>query len=773
MRPTTLAVLMLPFSLSALAAPLDAFNGTFDLSGDNRRCEVQVRLNSRGNDVFVVDGQGRVVDQLTVGEVRSGRNNLSVGVLRNSVLTVTNYRTGLLGRRTALDVRSLALNRNTLTFERPAPGRCLFLKVIPRPAGAVGDLPALDRPARTRFISLDESFRSPEELFDAENAEQVIAAANLIKSATPEYHRELLRMARRLETVSLAQAKLLGKLMYFTAADQRAMVARLRELEAAGAQSNERGSEYQVVLRNIQLAVDFASQISYEIGGIVQKLPPLSAADFVSLAAEMPRNFTWIRVNGEQQHRIADGGVDGSIIYNLLQKLPLDLANTDKRVVLNFLRVQAPGQGIELAAAIFRSENESYNAQALITGARALYPESARDLAAALVGTATFDLAGLDALIAFFGDHGQGLQALLVASKNQVVLDKERVLTFSRAGVSLPQFKAAGVSTAILRDAGFPLADFINSGSYTLAELKPHFPLSNFIAVGYDVRTLRGMGYTILELKAAAITLENFINSGAYTLAELKPHFALSEFIRVGYDVRTLRGMGYPIPELKTAGVTLENFINSGAYTLAELKPHFSLREFIRVGYDVRTLRGMGYTIPELKTAGVTLENFINSVAYTLADLKPHFTIRDFIRVGYDARTLKGMGYSVPDIRDAGLALTAIINAGGHTLVELKPHFPISAFIAIGYDARSLRGMGFTLAEIKAGGVSLTNIINSGGFTFAELRTAFSVNDFRGVGYDVQGLRQVGFSVAELRAAGFDDVALFQAGFSRAELGLN
>src|SRR5690606_38629422 len=129
-------------------------------------CPSQLRLNSRGNDVFLVDGQGRVVDQLTLGDVRSGRNNLNVGALRGGVLTVTEYRTGFLGRRTELSSRSLTVRGNQLTYVKNDLGPCAYLKVIPRPQGVVGDLPALDRPARTRVVSLDESFRSSQELFD-------------------------------------------------------------------------------------------------------------------------------------------------------------------------------------------------------------------------------------------------------------------------------------------------------------------------------------------------------------------------------------------------------------------------------------------------------------------------------------------------------------------------------------------------------------------------------------------------------------------------------
>jgi biotin operon repressor len=772
MRMSRLALLALPLTFASFAGALDAYNGTFDLSREARNCPSQLRMNSRGNDVFLVDGQGRVVDQLTVGEVRTGRNNLNIGALRSGVLTVTEYRTGMLGRRTQLAVRSLALRGNQLTYVKADIGTCTYLKVIPRPQGVVGDAPALDRPARTRFISLDESFRSPEELFDAGNAEQIIAAVRLIKSATPEYHNELKNRIVRLDTISIDQLKLLFKLMYFTPQDQVAMTARLRELEAAGARSDDQGSEYQVVLRNLNLANDFASQISMSFYAITNKLPKLSAEDFISLARSLPKTLGWTVVPETDKYVIADPMLNGGMISELLGHLAPDMPLADKRTLLTFLRAQSPGHGLNLAADIFRAEHPQYTADELIAGAGEIYPERAQALVLALIPQATLDTAGARVLIAYVGDSSEGIAAVLTATRGRIAWSNDDVKNFAAKGITVAQFRSLGFTAASLRAAGFKVDALNVWQGYNSEELKAAFTLPEFKAANYNVETLKAMGYTVAQMTAAGFTLNQLNQWGGYNSDALKAVFSLADFKAAGYNVETLKAMGYTVAQMRAAGFALNQLNQWGGYNSDALKAVFSLADFKAAGYNVETLKAMGYTVAQMRAAGFTLGQLNQWGGYSSNDLKAVFSLAEFKAGGYNVETLKAMGYTAQQMKDANFTLDQLDEWGGYSSAALKAVFPLASFKAINYSVETLKAMGYTVAEMKAAGYTISQLNQWGGYSASALREAFSAAEFKAAGYNVENLKAMGFGVAALRSAGFDDIALFQGGFTRRELGL-
>ena len=140
------------------------------------------------------------------------------------------------------------------------------------------DRPVYDRDPATHYISIKSVFGSLNAVLEATDIQATLAQLRAIASATYEYHRELLEVARQGKKVDLEHTILLLDAAYFTVADAEGMKARIaalyKRLEKTSDSQLRRDLQAEVnrVERNYSLAREFGQFTNQIVATVVKKL---------------------------------------------------------------------------------------------------------------------------------------------------------------------------------------------------------------------------------------------------------------------------------------------------------------------------------------------------------------------------------------------------------------------------------------------------------------------------------------------------------------------
>ena len=171
--------------------------------------------------------------------------------------------------------------------------------------------------------------------------------------------------------------------------------------------------------------------------------------------------------------------------------------------------------------------------------------------------------------------EGQKPHPESIAHKLSSGLEKAKAIALF--GGSVAEAKAAGISAADARDAGFTmeqLGDDATHGGYSLDEL---------LEADYPVAVLRAVG-------ASATDLHN-------------RHFTPQQLAEAGYTMAEMRDAGWSVSEAHQAGFTRAEVLAAASTEQLE-KEGFDLVQLKLAGKSAGTLKELGHTCAELSDAG-------------------------------------------------------------------------------------------------------------------------------------------------------------------------
>lgn len=150
---------------------------------------------------------------------------------------------------------------------------------------------------------------------------------------------------------------------------------------------------------------------------------------------------------------------------------------------------------------------------------------------------------------------------------------------------SPPRGLSAGKSTERLREQGYTVKEL------RLLDLKP----KDLEAGGFETRVVQAAdGRSIQELRQANFTCKDLVDSGSFTIRELKlGGFKAVELKAVGCTAGQLRP--FNPTELRSGGFTAGECKTAGCFKVSELKLG---------GYAAWEMRAAGYEAYELKAVG-------------------------------------------------------------------------------------------------------------------------------------------------------------------------
>jgi uncharacterized protein YjbI with pentapeptide repeats len=703
MKFQSLALLAFPLLMMspAMALELKDFKGNFKLVDGLDSCHTKITLNPQAKSLFVFkvkNGELELIEQFPIGKSKVG-DITTEGYLKDETIFVEEYKAGLFGKKKAISSRSINFQDNRIILEKNKI-ECAYDQEIAVSSERTNRGVDLTVSPNKKYVPLNNSFSKASELLDVENAEKVLDTLSNLKSATMQYHQELLEVLGSAGKLSLEQIKMIPKLAYYSPEDQSRIYKILVEVKP-----QDRTAK---LSEHAELAGRFAYSIQTIILRHSDDVKEIKVSDFIKFLKAMPKD-------------LQTGFVNPVIVSYYQRKLAKPDEN-EKKELLKYYIENVQEQITEvLAADIFKAEKGDFTFDELLLGSKEIYPKKPLSVFRSLFASIS-DLNRENALKAFklFDNDSSFIYDVLSKTKGKISWTSQDLLNFKDLNIDLSTLRSVGFSAQELADAGYSLKSLVEAGFNITNELKKVFTAKDFKNSGFDASTLRYYSYSSSELKEAGFSLKDLVDAQYNITNDLKKIFKITEFKAIGFDASTLRYYGYSAQEIKEAGFSLQNLIDAQFNIVNDLKKLYSIKDFKGIGFDASTLKYYGYSSSEIKNAGFTLQNLIDAQFNIVNDLKKLYTIKDFKGIGFDASTLKYYGYSAVEIRDAGFLLQDLVSAGFSIERDLKSLFNVSDFLKAGFDYSTLRYYRFSAKELRASGASLEDLRNAG-FSDSEL----------------------------------------------------
>ena len=170
---------------------------------------------------------------------------------------------------------------------------------------------------------------------------------------------------------------------------------------------------------------------------------------------------------------------------------------------------------------------------------------------------------------------GFSLLEIITFERKNGIINLDSLKYLKEAGITINEFKNAGLSYKDIYNIGFRADDFKNAGLsyidiYNIGFRAGDFRNANITATelknaGLSVYNLGIIGFTCKELKEAGFTVIQIKGTGIFKVNDFKDAgYTLRELLDADFDLHTFVNADFPISDFLAIGITKDKLIKAG-----------------------------------------------------------------------------------------------------------------------------------------------------------------------------------------------------------------